>query len=242
MSAPTLLVVAKAPVPGLAKTRLVPALGEIGAARLAAAALLDTLTVARRAAREHSARPVVALTGDLDRAERADELRAALGGLTVIGQRGTGLAERLVAAHLDAAGPAGAVFQIGMDTPQLRVDQLGAGLDALRPERAGISVGPAVDGGWWGLGLRRAGWARALTSVSMSTATTRRETLAALATEQPDIRAESLATLRDLDTIEDLTEVARACRTGHFTDAVAAVQNRHGAEAVTARTLSGVGR
>ena len=39
----TLLIMAKAPVAGQAKTRLAPAFGSDGAARIAAAALLDTL-------------------------------------------------------------------------------------------------------------------------------------------------------------------------------------------------------
>ena len=38
----TVLVVAKAPVPGLAKTRLAAAVGDEAAADIAAAALLDT--------------------------------------------------------------------------------------------------------------------------------------------------------------------------------------------------------
>ena len=44
-----ILVVAKAPVAGLAKTRLAPAFGADGAAELAAAALLDTLVAVRGA-------------------------------------------------------------------------------------------------------------------------------------------------------------------------------------------------
>ena len=43
----TLLVMAKAPVPGQAKTRLAPVFGSDGAARIAAAALLDTLDAVR---------------------------------------------------------------------------------------------------------------------------------------------------------------------------------------------------
>jgi uncharacterized protein len=42
-----LAVIAKEPVAGLAKTRLLPALGEEGAARAAAAMLADTLAAVR---------------------------------------------------------------------------------------------------------------------------------------------------------------------------------------------------
>ena len=68
------LVVAKAPVPGLAKTRLAATLGDEVAADIAAAALLDTLdAVAQTPA---SAR-VVAMTGDLS--GRAAARRSASG-------------------------------------------------------------------------------------------------------------------------------------------------------------------
>ena len=63
----TLLVVSKAPVPGLAKTRLAVAVGEVAAADIAAATLLDTLDAV--AATPVQAR-VVALTGDLDQAPK----------------------------------------------------------------------------------------------------------------------------------------------------------------------------
>ncbi|MBX9920944.1 MAG: glycosyltransferase, partial [Mycolicibacterium frederiksbergense] len=58
----TVLVVAKAPVPGLAKTRLAAAVGDMMAADIAAAALLDTLDAVAAAP---VSRRVVALTGDL---------------------------------------------------------------------------------------------------------------------------------------------------------------------------------
>jgi len=55
------LVVAKAPVPGLAKTRLAATIGAEAAADVAAAALLDTL----EAATASGAGTLVALTGDV---------------------------------------------------------------------------------------------------------------------------------------------------------------------------------
>ncbi|MGB8209561.1 MAG: glycosyltransferase, partial [Mycobacterium sp.] len=59
----TLLVVAKAPVAGRAKTRLAATVGDQVAAEIAAAALLDTLDAVADAA---VATRVVALTGELD--------------------------------------------------------------------------------------------------------------------------------------------------------------------------------
>ena len=96
----TLLVVSKAPVPGLAKTRLAVAVGEVAAADIAAATLLDTLDAV--AATPVQAR-VVALTGDLDQASGSAEIRSRLGAFTVIEQRGADFAERLANASADAA-------------------------------------------------------------------------------------------------------------------------------------------
>ncbi|MDO5493431.1 MAG: glycosyltransferase, partial [Nesterenkonia sp.] len=60
-AAASLLVVAKAPIPGQAKSRVAATVGDETAAQLAAAALLDTLEVA-----EGLGWPVVvAITGDL---------------------------------------------------------------------------------------------------------------------------------------------------------------------------------
>ena len=71
----TLLVISKAPVPGLAKTRLAATVGEQAAADIAAATLLDTLDAV--VATPVQAR-VVALTGDLDQASCSAEIRSRL--------------------------------------------------------------------------------------------------------------------------------------------------------------------
>lgn len=195
----TALVVAKAPVAGLAKTRLAAGVGDRVAADLAAAALLDTLAAASAAPR-----CVVALTGDLDAAERAPEIRRALGGCVVVGQRGEGLDERLAHAHLDA-GP-GPVVQVGMDTPQVSpslLDEVASGLadhDAV--------LGRADDGGWWVLALRDPRQASALVGVPMSTPTTYDDTLAALRAAGLDVAA--CVELTDVDTVADADQVAAA--------------------------------
>ena len=68
------LVMAKAPVPGFAKTRLAATVGAKAAADLATDSLLDTL-----AAAAGTGWPVVvAFTGELDSVPRAGELRQAL--------------------------------------------------------------------------------------------------------------------------------------------------------------------
>ena len=203
----TALVVAKAPVPGLAKTRLAAAVGDAVAADIAAAALLDTLDAV--AAAPFSAR-VVALTGDLALAARSGEIRARLDDFIVIGQRGADFAHRLANAHTDAAAAAGdqPVLQIGMDTPQLTADMLADCAGKLSP---GIAVlGPARDGGWWSLGVNDPALAGCLTGVAMSHPDTGALTAAALMRAGAQVvLAEELA---DVDTIDDVPGVRAACR------------------------------
>lgn len=196
---PTILVVAKAPVPGLAKTRVAATVGNERAADFAAAALLDTLEVVGAVGWP----VVVALTGDLDAAVRADEIRAALAPFSVIAQRGDGLGERLAAAHLDADRGAG-VVQIGMDTPQIAAVDIhiaGAALDT-----HDAAIGPADDGGWWLLALRSASHAKVLAGVAMSTPDTCRETVEALT--EIGATMQMLRPLDDVDTWEDALALA----------------------------------
>ena len=138
----TLLVIAKEPVPGKAKTRLSPALGERGAAALAEAALADTLAA------------VAAVMPERPKALALDGSPGPWlgGGFSVFPQRGTGLAERLAAAFEDVGGPA---FLIGMDTPQIDPGTIDEACRALSAEGTDAVFGPADHGGWSGLGLRR---------------------------------------------------------------------------------------
>ena len=216
------LVVARSPVPGVAKTRLAATIGPGAAADLAAAALLDTLD----AAHASGAPVVVAVTGDLMRAARRDAVRTALRRGTVLEQRGHGLAERLVNAHADAHALAGrrsgsgpAVFQIGMDTPQVTSGML---VDALAAAGSYDAVlGPAIDGGWWGLAVTHPGLADVLARILMSTSSTGRLTRAAL--EATGAGVWSLAPLRDVDEWSDAVAVARDAPAGRFAAAVAEV-------------------
>ena len=111
---------------------------------------------------------VVALTGDLDRACRAGEIRSRLADFTVVEQRGVDdFADRLANAHVDAsAAGIGPVLQIGMDTPQVTPELLTMCARAL----LGVPVvlGMAADGGWWALGLRDPRAAAAIAGVPTS--------------------------------------------------------------------------
>ncbi len=204
-----ILLVAKAPVPGRAKTRLGAHIGDDVAADVAAAALADTIETCNAAGAERH----LALAGDLGDGVRADELRDLLVGWDVTGQRGDGFAERLVNAHLDAGH--GEVVQIGMDTPQVTVA-------ALRAVAAGLAdhdavVGPAEDGGWWALGRTDPDVARALAGVPMSTPTTCRDTVAALRAAGHSVR--EAGSLLDVDTLADARRVAAQIPDSRFSRA-----------------------
>lgn len=215
------LVVAKAPVPGQAKTRLATSIGDAAAADVAAAALLDTL----RAAGGSGATTVVAFTGDLARAARRDEVEGALAEALVLPQRGEGLGERLAAAHADAHAAVDApVLQVGMDTPQLTGLLLA---DALAAAAYGTVLGPAADGGWWGLAVPDPALARVLVDVPMSTDATGRLTRAALETGGASVRL--LPELADVDTWADAQQVAALAPGTAFAAAVRAAGRRVGA-------------
>lgn len=201
----TMLVVAKAPVPGLAKTRLAAALGAAGAADVAAAALLDTLDAV--AATPAAAR-VVALTGDIDAARSAAELRERLTGFTVIPQRGNGFGERLANAHHDAGEAGYPVVQIGMDTPQVSATLLAD--CARRLLHTDAVLGLAQDGGWWLLGLRDVDGADCLRTVPMSRSDTGACTLRALADR--GLAVELATELTDVDVLDDIVAVRSCCR------------------------------
>jgi uncharacterized protein len=198
-----LLVLAKAPVAGRVKTRLCPPCSPDDAADVAAAALADTLAAVRRATAAR--RRVLACDGEIAPAD----------GVTVLPQRGSGLAERIANAFADA-GP-GPTLQIGMDTPQVGPALLSACLSALDSSVDAV-LGPAEDGGWWALGLREPRHAGLLAGVPMSTPDTGRLTLAAL--HGGGLRVGLLPTLRDVDEWPDATAVAELVPAGRFAAAV----------------------
>jgi glycosyltransferase A (GT-A) superfamily protein (DUF2064 family) len=203
---PVALVVAKVPVAGKVKTRLAATVGPEPAARLAHAALLDTLDACESAF--GAGRCHLALAGELDELEPevGARLRQRLAGWSVLQQRGVGFGARLEHAHDDvhrlAAAP---VVQIGMDTPHLDpAVLLEAGAHAIRGRPA---LGLAHDGGWWVLASAVAGDVAGLGQVAMSTPRTGSETLNRLRRINP--ATEVVASMRDIDDAAD-AELAAA--------------------------------
>jgi uncharacterized protein len=202
-------VLAKAPMAGRSKTRCCPPCTLEQAARLAEAALSDTLvTVAATPA----ARRVVVLDG-VPGAWLPP-------GFELIEQRPGGLDERLAGAVLDIADP---VVVIGMDTPQLTPVLLEAVVTTLGTGGVDAVLAPAADGGYWAVGLRRPD-PRAFLGVTMSqgdTAERQRARLAALGLAVAGL--DELPALVDVDTWEDAVAVAADGGGPRFRSAVAAI-------------------
>ncbi|WP_330181739.1 DUF2064 domain-containing protein [Nocardia sp. NBC_01503] len=198
----TLLIIAKAPIAGFAKTRLTPPFSPRDAARLAAASLLDTLTAVRASGIQHR---MVAWTGTLAAAEEADTLADTLREFTVVPQRGNSFGERLANAHADAAHFGLPVLQIGMDTPQAGPELLARSATHLIASEDAV-LGPAADGGWWALGLTDPRPARLLVEVPMSTSRT--GDLTREAVRGCGYRVHRLPILTDVDTYDDALTVA----------------------------------
>lgn len=143
------VVMAKSPRPGLAKTRLVPALGADGAARLAARMLQHTLAQAVAS----GVGPVV-LSAAPD--EHDDLLRtaAAAAGAAIAPQGGGDLGARMARAAAAAHALGQAVLILGTDAPALDGAMLRDAAAALRAGHDGVLV-PAHDGGYALIGLAR---------------------------------------------------------------------------------------
>ncbi len=189
----SLIVIAKEPRPGKAKTRLIPELGADGAAAVAAACLADTLHAVAEAP---AARRVLVLDG-----APGDWLPDA--GYEIVPQREGGLGERLAGAFEDS-GAAPAVL-VGMDTPQLTAGLLAEGARRLAEPGCDAVLGPACDGGYWSIGLRTAG-ADAFEGVPMSADDTCERQRARL--RELGWRWSELEQLRDIDTVADARAVA----------------------------------
>jgi rSAM/selenodomain-associated transferase 1 len=145
----TLVVMAKAPVAGQAKTRLTPALGAEGAARLAGRLLVHTLREARAAAFDTL---TLACTPDCTHAAFA-AAQADGFALAVQGEGDLGARMQRQFAGAFAQGAAG-VLLIGTDAPALDAALLRRAARALRDTDA-VFV-PAFDGGYALIGLHRA--------------------------------------------------------------------------------------
>jgi glycosyltransferase A (GT-A) superfamily protein (DUF2064 family) len=208
-ASPALILFAKAPTAGLVKTRIATDIGDQQAANLAAAALLDTIDAVDEWAAP--ARRLAFVTGDLGSCARSREIADRLGSWQVAIQPNASLSGRLTAGFRAGArlwGKRPSVL-IGMDTPQLSASDLDVLLEpCIGRARGGPTacIGPAEDGGWWGLALSRPSGACALEGVPMSTDRTCEWTAEAL--RRAGMRVAHAHRLRDMDTLQAAVAIA----------------------------------
>ena len=183
---PDLVLFAKYPVPGYAKTRLIPALGAEGAARVHRHLTQRTVGILLQA---HV--PVEVRYAGAD----AAEFRAWLGvAPTLARQAEGGLTERLIDAS--RAGPH--IF-FGADTPDLDIATVEAATAALAT--SDIVIGPAEDGGYYLIGMQTAR-PELFSEMAWSTASVFPETLRRC--EAMQLSVALLPVLSDCDRPEDL--------------------------------------
>jgi len=197
------MVMAKAPVPGLVKTRLSPPLSRSEAAAVAEAALADTLDSVLAC---HADYKVLALDG-----QAGSWLPS---GIDVIPQRGEGLSQRLANAWVDTRSrTSGWGLQLGMDTPQVTSGDLDALLSRLARTQPGSGrtavLGLARDGGWWVIGLPGSDPQRVFGGLPISTPDAGEAQLRRL--EALGLDVAFAPTRCDIDTVDDLRAVAAEC-------------------------------
>lgn len=144
-----LLIFAKAPVPGEAKSRLVPFLGREGAARLHAHLVLHTLDTAlasKVGPVELWCSSAVSHPFFVECAQRFP--------IGLRRQRGQNLGERMSHAFRESLKKGGVALLIGTDCPSLRPEDLQEAKEAL-DEGVRVVLSPAEDGGYVLLGLRQ---------------------------------------------------------------------------------------
>jgi hypothetical protein len=193
-----ILIFAKAPVPGACKTRLIPALGREGAARLAGELLRATVEQVGQARLAKIELWCAPDTGHPLFSQLAERFA-----LPLQTQRGADLGERMGAAMTAALGSAERVVLIGTDCPSLNGAYLERALGAL--DTVPVVLGPAADGGYVLLGVSREaasalhGLLTAMPWGHDSVAAKTRERI-----EAAGLRWTELPTLTDIDRPEDL--------------------------------------
>ena len=196
---------AKPPVPGEVKTRLIPALGADGAARLASAMLRDVWQAVESCA---GVRPILATTRPGVFPVSVQESDRWLQGEGDLGER----VERIMVRGLQESP---AVIALGADSPAFSGAHLSAALERLVSHDA--VVGPSFDGGFYLLALRRCP-SGLFASLPWSTGETCRALKARLGEHAFSIA--ELEPLFDVDTPADL---------GALTDYLAAHPHRQSA-------------
>jgi uncharacterized protein len=188
------IVMAKAPVPGFAKTRLIPALGSVGAAHLAKRLLLCAIDNAIAA--DVGAAQLCVEPGPDDPVWSSLQQ---VYPITWSAQCEGDLGARLAEACKHAIDQGDAVLVMGTDCPALTPERLRSAADSL--QRADAVIIPATDGGYTLLGIN-AFHASIFQDISWSTEKVFTETIQRF--QQLKWLIEILPSLHDIDEPQDL--------------------------------------
>jgi rSAM/selenodomain-associated transferase 1 len=191
-----LVVMAKAPVAGNVKTRLSPDLSADDAARLSACFLKDRLV---EMGKLNGCDRAIAFTPE--KAEHLFEQYSA-NRFSLFPQRGLGLGERMSNIFKEKH-PEGyhAIVVVGTDSPDLPGSIVTEAFDRLMSEPVDIILGPAVDGGYYLVGMKRH-HPEVFERIPWGTETVLAATLEAA--RESGIRTACLQTWHDIDTIADI--------------------------------------
>jgi len=204
-----LIVFAKAPVPGFAKTRLVAALGADGAAKLAERLLESTIGKAVA-----SGIGPVTLCCDPDATHPAFERMARLHAVELSMQGDGDLGVRMHRALERALRSHARSVLIGTDAPGIDAAFLRDAARALNDHDA--VFGPAADGGYTLVGVSHSAPALLFAGIEWSSAQVMQQTRAQLARLR--LRHAELRELADVDEPADLVHVPSAWLTDHWRD------------------------
>ena len=196
-----LVIMAKAPQPGLAKTRLMPALGAQGAADLAQAMLMQTVQTALDACGEDIHAVTVCAAPDPHDAAWS---RVSLPPSVTWWPQGEGdLGERMARAVKHALSKHERVLLIGTDLVGLDAALLQNAARALHTHE--VSLVPTFDGGYGLIGLRR--WHNVFDHMPWSTSEVFALTQQRLQQASPPVSHWVGPCLRDIDEPADLVHI-----------------------------------
>ncbi len=190
-----LIIFSKAPDPGQVKTRLIPALGETGAAQLHQEMLEQKLRLMTE-----TAIATVELHCAPDRQHPYFRQIASSFNLELYTQTGEDLGERMANALQAALGTHSQAVIIGTDSPPLDLAYVTQAFQALQ-DGADVVIGPAADGGYVLLGLNHYS-SGLFTNIDWGTNRVCNQTRARL--HQLGFTHVELDTLWDVDRPEDL--------------------------------------
>jgi rSAM/selenodomain-associated transferase 1 len=143
----TLVVMAKAPRPGMVKTRLASSLSPAAVADFYRCLLDDTLTLARSLSDIEVA--IMCPASDVEELTRLAGAAA-----SVVAQKGEGLAAGLTSVFADFASRGDRVVAFNSDSPHLPASVLAGAFEALAGHD--LVVGPTHDGGYYLVGAKTA--------------------------------------------------------------------------------------